>query len=269
MPKEDVSKIPDVDLSGIDLTQPEEEKDLAQFKSEQDLLKGYKEIQNAFTRVSQENKELKKSGGDPDRIAEMQREMQSLRDEAEMLRLQSQTQNVPSANKSFDESWMESPELAIDQRVAKQVAIARINDVLDEENVKNPLEYAQRYKEADALATQYPALAKTPQGVKKLFKMADEMREKHLKETSKKSLEYLLGENPTEEQLANFKELITGNKKTTKKSNNDAYMPDGSTSTKSGADADTDKGSSGKISEAVNKGDVDGVLQEMFKSISA
>ena len=265
--KEDVSGIPDVDLSGIDLTQPEEEADLAQFKSEQDLLKSYKEIQGAFTRVSQENKELKKAGGDPEKIAEMQREMQSLREEAEMLRLQSQT--PASANKSFDESWMESPELAIDQRVAKQVAIARINDVLDEENVKNPLEYAQRYKEADALATQYPALAKTPQGVKKLFKMADEMREKHLKETSKKSLEYLLGENPTEEQLEKFKELITGNKKTTKKSNNDAYMPDGSTSTKSGADQNQDRENSGRINDAVNRGDVDGVLDEMFKDLMA
>ena len=91
------------------------------------------------------------------------------------------------------------------------------------------------------------------------------MRKHQMKETSKKTLEYLLGENPTEEQLAKFKELLTGNKKT-KKSNNDAYMPDDSTSTKSGADTDQNLAND-HIDEAVQRGDVDGVLDGVFKNI--
>jgi hypothetical protein len=247
----------------------EETTDLGQFKTPEDLLKSYKEIQAAFTKVSQENKTLKEQGGNPEKVAQLEMELQSIREEAELLRLQSQApENTQRGSKTFDESWMESPEAAIDERVSQKLAVARINDALEEENLKNPVEYPERYKAADALATRYPNLAKSPQGVHKLFEMADELRKQQLKETSKKTLEYLLGENPSEEQLAKFKKLLLGDKKTTK-TNNDAYMPDGSTSTKSGADSDADQDNSVPIREAVKRGDVDGVLQEMFKNISA
>jgi len=246
----------------------EEKEDLGQFKTSEDLLKSYKEIQAAFTKVSQENKTLKEQGGNPEKVAQLEAELQSIREEAELLRLQTQApaNTQRQGSKTFDESWMESPEATIDERVSKQVAIARINDVLEEENIKNPVEYPERYKAADALATRYPNLAKSPQGVRKLFAMADELRKQQLKETSKKTLEVLLGENPSEEQLARFKELLTGNKKT-KKTNNDAYMPDGSTSTKTGANADRKQGTS--VDELVQRGDVDGVLSGVFKELLA
>jgi len=209
--------IPDVDLSGVkeQLESEATKPDLGQFKSETDLLKGYKEIQAAFTRVSQENKALKEQGGNPERVAQLEQELASMREEAELLRLQSQTPaNTQQSPRSFDESWMESPEATIDQRVNEKLIQARIQDALDAEESKNRVEYPERYKMADALATRYPQLAKTPKGVHKLFEMADEMRKHQMKETSKKTLEYLLGENPSEEQLAKFKELLTGNKKT-------------------------------------------------------
>ena len=265
---DDISGIPDVDLSNVDLTQPDDkQEDLAQFKTQQDLLKSYKEIQAAFTRVSQENKQLKEQGGNPNEIAELQEQLNSLREEAELMRLQPQQ---PSVSKSFDDSWMESPEATIDDRVAHKVAQARIEDALELEYTNNPVEYQARYADADALARdpRYANLAKSPGGVHKLFKIADENREKRLKMTSQKSLEYLLGENPTEEQLARFRSMLTGDSKPNKQNNN-AYMPDGSTSTKSGADSDSDQDNSRAIREAVNKGDVDGVLDEMFKDISA
>jgi len=256
----DDTGIPDVDLG--------DKPDLGQFKTPEDLLKSYKEIQAAFTRVSQENKTLKEQGGNPEKVAQLEQELASMREEAELMRLQSQTPaNTQQGPRSFDESWMESPEATIDQRVNEKLIQARIQDALDAEESKNRVEYPERYKMADALATRYPQLAKTPKGVHKLFEMADEMRKHQMKETSKKTLEYLLGENPSEEQLAKFKELLTGNKKS-KKTNNDAYMPDSSTSTMSSADTES-KSDIRRMEKAAESGDVDGVLGEMFKDILA
>jgi len=269
----DTSGIPDVDLSGVkdqlendyDGNDPKST-DLGQFKTPEDLLNAYKEIQGAFTRVSQENKALKEKGGNPDKVAELEAQLQSMREEAELMRLQSQPQANTGA-KSFDESWMQSPEATIDERVEAKLAIARINDVLEEENMKNPEEYPQRYKEADALATRYPQLARSPQGVRKLFKMADEIRNRSMRQMSAKTLEYLFGETPSEEQLAKLKEFVIGGKKQTK-SNNDAYMPDSSTSTRRSSDEDATVDQR-RIEKAAKSGDVDGVLGEMFRDILA
>ena len=267
----DTSGIPDVDLSGVkdQLEQEastERTTDLGQFKTQEDLLKAYKELQGAFTRVSQENKALKEHGGNSDRVAELEAQLESMREEAELMRLQGQPQ-ANTGQKSFDESWMQSPEATIDERVQAQLAIARINDVLEDENMKNPEEYPQRYKEADALATRYPQLAKTPQGVRKLFKMADEIRNRSMRQMSAKTLEYLFGETPSEEQLAKLKEFVVGGKKSNK-SNNDAYMPDSSTSTRRSADDDA-TADKRRMEKAAESGDVDGVLGEMFRDILA
>jgi len=254
--------IPDVDLSSIkeelEATEPEKT-DLGQFKSEADLLKGYKEIQAAFTRVSQENKALKEQGGSSDKIAELESQLQQMREEAEMLKFQAQASPNIQGSKSFDESWMESPEATIGAEVEKRLAVARINDALAAEEAKNPDEYPERYKIADALAVKHPQLAKNPQGVKMLFKMADKMREKSLRETSKKTMEFLREEYP------DFDKFLRKEKKS--KQDNDAYMPDGSTSTRSSADDDTDADRYRRAEKAVESGDVDGVLGEMFRDI--
>lgn len=264
----DTDGLPDVDLSPItaDLEAAEEPGlDLGQFKTAQDLLKSYKEIQGAFTKVSQENKGL----------AEQAAATQQLKDELDSLRQQQElsSYNAPTQNqqKSFDESWMENPEQTIAQQVQEQLNLARINDVLESEDVSNPSEFQERYAYVDMLARnpQYAPLAKTPAGVKRLFKEADKLRESNLKNTLGKALSFLNDGNAlSEEQLAKAKKTLFGETKQTNQ-NNDAYMPDGSTSTKSGSDQNQNQDSSVPIREAVKKGDVDGVLDEMFKDLMA
>ena len=245
------------------MTDEEKELDLGQFKTTEDLLKSYKEIQAAFTKVSQENKSLKEQGGDPDKVAELEAELNRMREEAEMLKFQSQASPNTQQSKSFDESWMESPEATIGAEVEKRLTIARINDALAAEEAKNPDEYPERYKIADALAVKHPQLARNPQGVKMLFQMADKMREKSLRETSKKTMEFLRQEYP------DFDKFLKRKEKKESKQDNDAYMPDSSTSTRLGADASTDASQRDKINEAVERGDVDGVLSGVFNNLMA
>jgi len=269
--KPDISGIPDVDLgpvkADLEENQKDDEKglDLGQFKTAEDLLKSYKEIQGAFTKVSQENKGL----------AEQAAATQQLKDELDSLRQQQElsSYSAPSHNqqKSFDESWMENPEQTIAQQVTEQLNLARINDVLESEDVSNPSEFQERYAYVDMLARnpQYAPLAKTPAGIKRLFKEADKLRESNLKNTLGKALSFLNDGNPlSEEQLAKAKKTLFGGIEQINQTNqnNDAYMPDGSTSTKSGADQNQ---VSNEISESASKGDVDGVLDGIFKNILA
>jgi hypothetical protein len=267
----DDKSIPDVDLTPIKADLEAEvaentETDLGQFKSAEDLLASYKEIQGAFTRVSQENKSLK-DGGNPEEVQRLQAELNATKEQLELINLQP-AQNI--ATKDFDESWMENPEATIDQRVAKQVALARIDDVLGEEDVKNPEEFQERMAYVNMLASnpQYANLGKTAAGVRRLFKEADKLRGQQLQQNSKKSLEHIFGEPLTDEHLAKLKTMVIGGTKPKTKTN-DAYMPDGSTSTKSGAEADQNQDNSEAIDESVEKGDVDGVLDGMFKDILA
>jgi hypothetical protein len=266
MAKSDVSGIPDVDLSSVkaDLEgQATEEKglDLGQFKSAEDLLKSYKEIQGAFTKVSQENKTLAEQVSETQRLKE---ELDNLRQQQELSSYNTPTQT----QKGFDESWMEDPEKTIAQTVQEQLNLARINDVLESEEAKSPQEFQERYAYADMLARnpQYANLSKTPAGVKRLFKEADKLREQQLKSSSSKALEHLFGETLDEEKIAKLKRAVFGD---TNNQTNDAYMPDTSTSTKSGSDVGQNRNQGAHVDDAANRGDVDGVLDEMFKDILA
>jgi hypothetical protein len=264
---EDTSGIPDVDLTPVK-ADIEKESDLGQFKTADDLLKSYKEIQGAFTKVSQENADLKKGQGDPAEMQRLQTELGSLREQLELANLQPPA--PVAGQKDFDESWMENPEATIDQRVAKQVALARIDDVLAEEDANNPQEFQERMAYVNMLASnpQYANLGKTAAGVKRLFKEADKLRTQQLMSNSKKTLENIFGEPLTDEHLANIKELVIGKTKTNKNTT-DAYMPEGSTSTKSGSDTDQKEDSDTRQRKSVEKGDVDGVLDAIFGDILA
>jgi len=269
MAEKDVSGIPDVDLTPIkaELEAQTKETDLGQFKTAEDLLKSYKEIQGAFTRVSQENKDLKKEGANPEQVAALQAELESLKEQQELSQFEASQSTGDS--KSFDESWMESPEKTIDQRVAEQVNLSRINDVLAEEDAANPGEFQERYAYVNHLSQnpKYANLARSAVGVKRLFKEADKLREQNLVQNSRKALEHVFGETLDEEHLAKLKKVVFGEKQTNQ--SNDAYMPDGSTSTQSAADQNQKQDVSAEIRESVNKGDVDGVLDTMFKDIVA
>jgi hypothetical protein len=267
----DDKSIPDVDLSSVKAeleAEATENTDLGQFKNAEDLLKSYKEIQGAFTKVSQENKSLK-DGGNDEEVQRLQAELASTKEQLELINLQPQAAQSP-ATKDFDESWMENPEATIDQRVAKQVALARIDDVLGEEDVKNPEEFQERMAYVNMLASnpQYANLGKTAAGVKRLFKEADKLRGQQLQQNSKKSLEHIFGEPLTDEHLAKLKKVVIGETKPKTKTN-DAYMPEGSTSTKSGSDTEQVQDSETRQRDSVEKGDVDGVLDAIFGDILA
>lgn len=252
-----------------------EENEFGQFKTAQDLLSSYKEIQGAFTKVSQENKDLKDATGDPEEVQRLKDENANLKEQQELANLQPPPATGGTIARSFDESWMENPEATISDRVKEELRLARIEDVLQAEDESNPEEYQERYAYVDMLARkpEFAQIAKTAAGVKKLFKEADKLRIQSLQSNSKKSLEFLLndGEPLSDEQLSEVKVKLFGEKKQTKQTT-DAYMPDGSTSTKTGSDTDQKAENDTKIAEAANKGDVDGVLDgmsEIFKAIQA
>lgn len=277
---DDINGLPDVDLDKVvaDLESQNQDKepetsaqepkelDLGQFRNPKDLLKSYKEVQGAFTRVTQENKTLKQQMEEAQALKE---ELARLKEQQELSTYQAPV--APTSNKSFDDVWMENPEDAIKQKVMEHVNTTRIEEVLQEEDMKNHEEFQERYAYANMLAQnpQYAHLSRTAAGVKKLFEVGDKLRVERLKANSRKSLEYVFGEPVTDEELAKLKGLVkgTGTKQTT--NNSDAYMPETSTSTMTGADQDQRPDTSARVSEAARKGDVDGVIDEMFKDILA
>jgi hypothetical protein len=235
-------------------TKSTEEYDLGQFKNPKDLLKSYKEIQAAFTRVTQENKSTKAQ------IAE-------LKDQVELSRA-AVSRQPQEPQKRFDEAFVENPEAAIQQQITRTVVTSRIAEVLEEEAEKNRDEFNERYAYAQHVAQQYPQLSVTPAGVKKLFQYGDKLRQDNLKKNASKALESIFGEPLAEEEIAKLRKMVKGDKAIKNNNQSDAYMPDTSTSNRSGSDSNKPD-SEHKQKEAAEKGDVDGVIDAMFKSILA
>jgi len=236
--------------------QDKEELDLGQFKNPKDLLKSYKEIQAAFTRMSQENKLNKQQ------LAEMKEAMELAKAAAEQPRYQ-------PPQRKFDEAFVENPEAAIQQQIAQQVVTTRIAEVLEEEADKNKDDFSERYAYAQQVARQYPQLASTPAGVRKLFQFGDKLRQDALKKNASKALESIFGEPLGEEEIVKLRRMVKGDK-AIKPNNNisDAYMPDTSTSTRTGAESDR-KTNETDIDERASKGDVDGTIAAIFNAALA
>ena len=125
--------LPDVDLGSVvdDLKQQEKDaevkekkvnadrNELGQFKSKEDLLKSYKEIQGAYTTTTQ-------------RVKEIEAENKRLQEELELNQgAQSQYEMHPTNDRM--QSDYEDPEIA----VARQVNATLISLVLQEEQGKN------------------------------------------------------------------------------------------------------------------------------------
>lgn len=232
-----------------------QELDLGQFKNPKDLLKSYKEIQAAFTRVTQENKLTKQQ------IGELQEQVELARAAA----------NRPpqEPQKRFDEAFVENPEAAINQRIAQTVMTQRIAEILEEESEKSKDDFNERYAYAQQVARQYPQLATSPSGVKKLFQFGDKLRSDALKKNASKALESIFGEPLNDEEISKLRKMVKGDKAIAKTNNtSDAYMPDTSTSTRIGTDT-TRPDADHKMREAVEKGDVDGAIDALFKSVLA
>jgi len=234
--------------------------DLGQFKNPKDLLKSYKEIQGAFTRITQEKKAS-------------EQKMKELEEQLELLKNNPAQQVYPPPQvpqKAFDQQFMENPEAAIVQQISKVVATQRIAEVLEEEADKNKPEFQERYAYAQMVAREYPNLSQSAQGVKKLFQLGDKLRTEQLKKSAGKALESIFGEPLAEEEINRLRTLVKGDKQAQKLNNtSNAYMPDTSTSIRSGATTDQSRDASLEINESIRKGDVDGVLKAKFASLLA
>lgn len=252
MPEESESK------KSVEANQPQspEELDLGQFKNPKDLLKSYKEIQGAFTRVTQENKDLK------GKLAEFEEQMQLMAQPA------SSTTDW-SPNTESQTQFYDDPDAAITQKVNQAVTLQRVTDVLEIEQEKNPGEFQERYAFAQMVAKQYPQLTTSAQGIRKLFQLGDKMRDDHTRKNMGKALESLFGEPLAEEEITKLRTLVKGEEaKSQTQISTNAFMPD---TTHPGTEASTDTTAEiqKQIEERKNAGDVDGVLEGMFRAIQA
>jgi len=220
--------------------------DLAQFKSPEDLLKSYKELQATFTRTSQHNKELES------RMAELEEQIQLSR---------AAPPNPQDPN--FDTRYLDNPQAAIQQ----QYLTMRIVEVLEDEKEKDEGAFQERYSYAQNVIRQYPNLGRSVNGIKKAFQYGDKLRKENLKQSASKNLEAIFGEPLSEEQISNLRQLVTG-KKESKTDISNAYMPDTTSTTHTqnqNQRPDYDK----TMTDAVNNGDVDGVISGIFQRVLA
>ena len=240
---------------------PREELDLAQFKTPQDLLKSYKELQGFSTKASQERAQLKE-------------EVEKLKQEVELARMATpqipqypQYQTPQQQPKTFDDMFIENPQAAIEavvqQRLSQEIQVGRIQDILEEEKAKNPNEFIERYQYASQIGSMYPHLKNSSAGIRKLFELGDKYREENIKRKAHQALNKLVG---ADIDIERFKKLlaesVTSQQQETNK--NAAYMPDTSMSVRTGADLKTEKSYDYKLKESVAKGDEKAVLDAIF-----
>jgi hypothetical protein len=228
--------------------------DLAQFKTPEALMAAYKELQGTFTKTAQERAALKE-------------QLAKIYEQLELQRLSTPMQQQPVPQKSFDEIFVENPELAVDTRVERAVEqklhVARIADVLGEEEGKNPEEFQDRYAYAMHMKQFYPNLTSTAQGVKKLFELGDKFRMDRAKKNAEQNMKLLFGDDV---DIDKFKELIKKDSRPpeqTSQNKNLAYMPDTSSGTRTRTSS-TKGNVDVTIQDAVGKGDPDTVIRALF-----
>ena len=237
---------------------PAGEIDLAQFKNPKDMLKSYKEIQGAFTSVSQENKSLRDT-------------VDQMREQMELINLQMQgrppmqAQQHQTAGNDFDETFIQNPRQAVEvlaeRKAGEKIMQARVIEALEEEQLVKPEDFPERYAYVQQLSRQYPALVTSKPGVKKLFQMADKIREQDVKKNAARAVNQLFGAGAMEQLSA----ILAKQAGTNQNNPNLAYMPDaGGTIGNRGSDA-PNTNYDAKIQEAVGKGDIDGVLNNLFQ----
>ena len=223
------------------------------------LLKSYREIQGYTTKVSQENKQFND-------------QIQQLTEQMEILRLSQGHGQMPqqvAPEKDFDSLFIDNPQSAVEgvaEHKARQIFLqTQIESVLAEEQVKNPNEFNERYNFAMALKNQFPQLTRSAAGVKKLFEIADNARKEELKRQSYRAVQVLFGDDVDLEKL---KALAKKTPVNTATNPNLAYMPDTTHGTRTDAGTRTPQAGAA-IDEAVQKGDADRVIQEIFKQTLA
>ena len=223
-----------------------DDKGLGQFKTPEDLLKAYKEIQGAFTKVTQENKTY-------------QEQLRQINEQMQLSRIGTPPpqQQEPT---DFDTLFIRNPQQAIQAVVGQQIRTQTIQEVLVEEETKNPAEFRERYNYAMAARQMYPQLTNSSAGVRKLFEVGDKMRKEDLKRNADRALREVFGEDLDYEK---FKTLV---KKDQTPSNNQnlAYMPDTSGAFRTGTEPGKPTTYDQAINEAVQKGDERAVIKNIF-----
>jgi hypothetical protein len=231
---------------------------LGQFKTQEDLVTSYKELQGFSTRVAQENKELK------DNLAKTQAQFT---EQMELMKYQRPVQNVQPPQRDFDSMFIENPQQAVAsvaaQMVHTQMMQSRVAEALEVEHIKNPSEYQERFAYAQQLSIQYPQLTQSAPGIRKLFEMADKFRKEDYQKKGMAFVKAVIGEDA---DFDKFKVLLRKEEAGKLTQTNNAYMPDTSSSSRSGTDSDTRKtGYDTEIQASVAKGDVDNVIANLFR----
>jgi hypothetical protein len=219
-----------------------------------DVLKSYKEIQGYTTRTAQENAELK---------AKLQEQAEIMQFQPPPIRQQGPV--------DFNQMFIENPEQAISLKAMEIANTQRISEVLQEESMAKPQEFNERMGYVKMLSQnpQYAGLAQTPKGVKKLFEIADKTRTSNMQRNAKEALHVLLGEDI---DIEKFKNLVKKDKADNQQINPqpnlnlNAYMPDASTSTRTGADNNLQANDLEiRKQEAFKNGDAKGVAGALLR----
>jgi len=263
--EDDINALPNVDLGPVidDLKKTADKEpqqtqtqtqdlDLGQFKNPKDLLKSYKEIQSWATKISQEKKDL-------------ERQLAEEREQRELAQYQPPVQQVPQNTIFNNQIQPDQPQYM----TREEFATSRIAEVLEEEAHKDGKpdpDFRERYAFAQMMASEYPNLARTPVGVRKLFELGDKRRMESLRKNANKALESIFGGPLNDEETQRLVKLVKGDKATQQQTSNlNAYMPDTSTSTMSGQNQNQLPNADLKIKESVKKGDVDGVIRGLLE----
>ena len=219
------------------------------FKTFEDAIEGYRNVQGAYTKSTQENKELREE------MAQIQEQMSLMQFHQPQAQAQPQPQD-------FDSQYIQDPEKAIEskvsQSVAEQVQQAQVATALNELQVENPAEFNERYHYAQVVSKDYPQLVTSPAGVKKLFEMGDKRRVEDMRRNAQQSINLLFGGNVDMDKL---QQLVEKNPQPQTQDTNQAYMPDTTQST--GPTPGPEAGTT--IAKAVQEGDIDTVIEETLR----
>ncbi len=213
-------------------------------KDPKNVIKSYRELQSAYTKTVQAGKAT-------------EQELAQLREQLELAKMQPSTPPI-------------DPNTGLQDDTAIKFATFRIAEVLEEENNKKPNDFRERYAYAQMVSQQYPNLARSAAGVRKLFELGDKLKSDSLKQNAGKALETIFGGPLSDEETQRLVKLVKGDKEVQRINNQtNAYMPDTSTSTQSGLNQNRKPQYESQINESVKKGDVDGVIKGIFDSILA
>lgn len=211
-------------------------------------LQSYKAIQGMATQKSQENKALKEE------LATIKREKE-LGDQTSFVPGDQTTGHIGGDGETFDPYNEES----FDARAARVATEGRIQEVLAEEDLANPGEFQERYGYVKLLGARYPNLTRSAAGIKKLFQEADKLRVENVKKSADKAMAHLFGRELTEEDKTKLRGIIgeedTPTQTDTTTKSNAGYMPDSTSSVRTGQDISTKPNLATEIEEAKKAGD--------------